>query len=149
MKVIKKDVCISQPQIIKVTVYQADDGTEFTDKLACENWEKALKEKKHHVLASRIDGFVSLNGNGENDEVILYHLRNKEDHDFLLNEYKTKEFSFDNFDRYGAGWYILSEDETGHFYYLENLDGYVNYFHEEIDNWEGSVRLETDAFHFY
>ena len=129
---------------ITETKYISEDGKEFSNKTACEFYEKRRQIERHPVFATRISN-VELPFTEES--VRLYWFRSKDDYDYF-RIYNRIRIGGDDFSTYGPGWYIFQVDDGGDapdVARLMNLTEYCRDMRMGLSNWITDVENVTAA----
>jgi len=121
--------------------YIAEDGTEFAREQDCVRYEKNCVIQAHPVFKTCITGCHTFD---ECYGMVLYHLRNDEDHEFLLSTFtdRQKIHFADEYEKYGPGWYMYYSESGDYIYDISNLKNFEHYLEETRDDfnrWEDEI----------
>ena len=124
----------------QVTIYIAEDGTEFLSKTACIAHDEYLKHLQHPVIANRHE----LRSYWDDRPGTVYYIRNQEDLEYL----KATEFKYACRTTYFQkqlkevctvfpALYYYVEDTSGDYdwYYIYKYEEYLNEGKSEFDKW--------------
>lgn len=119
----------------------AEDGTEFVREEDCQRYEKNCVIQAHPVFKTCVTGCCTFD---ECYGMVLYHLRNDEDHEFLLSTFtdRQKIHFADEYEKYGPGWYMYYSESGDYIYDISNLRNFEHYLEETRDDfnkWEDEI----------
>ena len=118
------------------TKYIASDGTEFRDEKSCLAHERNLEIMNHPVFATC---FETTDYYGDRCAK-LYYFADDKDYDFFIANYGITYKDHGEFEKYGAGWYLVYDEEFTRSIYTHiiNYDNYLKEIEEELENWKRS-----------
>lgn len=111
----------------RYNVYIADDGTEFTSKHACENYEYEQERNKRHIQWYACESIA------EERPAKLWYIRSDEEFEWL----KRTEWAHTDVDGefLKEGWYIAIFHDGGDYrdeHEVYRLDNYIGYYQQKI-----------------
>ena len=134
----KKEIKTSQRIVTDTfTVYIADDGKEFDNKIACENYEKDLKQnelemKISHFKIDKLDGVLPINNAGEWRDVDAswYNVNREEDFNLIYEYYSlcSNGDYFNKPDSFPAIMCVVDDGNYADVYYLDDIINEVKSF---------------------
>ena len=132
-------------QTITETWYIASDGREFRSEKQCNDWEKWLKLQEEYVFKTCVKDVWTR----DDEAALLYHIRNQEDYELLMSNFKDSQRAQINADgewtKYGPGWYMYFTIDGGDgpdLYYLWNWNNYLKETEEEFNKWKAELELK-------
>ena len=132
-------------QTITETWYIASDGREFRSEKQCNDWEKWLKLQEEYVFKTCVKDVWTR----DDKAALLYHIRNQEDYELLMSNFKDSQRAQINADgewtKYGPGWYMYFTIDGGDgpdLYYLWNWNNYLKETEEEFNKWKAELELK-------
>ena len=122
-------------------IFIADDGQEFYTEKDCLLHERNCEIQAHPVFKTCVTGCCTFD---ECYGMVLYHLRNDEDHEFLLSTFtdRQKIHFADEYEKYGPGWYMYYSESGDYIYDISNLRNFEHYLEETRDDfnkWEDDI----------
>jgi hypothetical protein len=134
MKIITEEKTIPAKTYTE-TKYIASDGREFFNEKSCLDHEQYLEIMSHPVYTTRVTTTTLY----DDDFAMLYYFSSEEDYEFFIatgaGSYKDSDF-----EKYGAGWYLVCDIDHGHHIYTHilNYDNYVKEYEIEFEKWKRS-----------
>ncbi len=131
-------------QSVTQEIFIANDGTEFYREKDCEAYEKRLAIESHHVFKTCVTGCFTFD---ECYGVVLYNLRNDEDHEFLRSTFTDRQLIHldDEYKEYGPGWYMYYTESGDYMYdtsHLKNVRQYINETRDALEEWEAELTVK-------
>lgn len=122
-------------------IFIANDGTEFYTEKDCLSHERNCEIQAHPVFKTCVTGCCTFD---EYYGIILYHLGNDEDHEFLLSTFtdRQKIHFADEYEKFGPGWYMYYSESGDYIYeinYLKNFQHYLEETKDDFNKWEDAI----------